>query len=328
MAVYPLGVVGPWQIVIIALVILLLFGGKKIPELMKGLGKGVKSFKEGINEVEDQINGADTPSKPGQGRAQGAGGLNVADGGKEREMSFWDHLEELRGTLFRSIIALCIFAVLGFIFKKQLFWLIFLPASPEFFIYRILGWSFSLDMINVEMAAQFFVHLQAAFGAALILAFPYLIWEIWRFIAPALYEKEKKAVGGAFLMATGFFYLGVVVGYILVLPACVQFFMNYSVSSQVTNAITIGSYMSMFTSTVLLVGLAFEFPTVIWALSRLGILDRKQLRGGRRYALVAVLVLAALVTPADPLSMLIVAAPLYLMYEISILMCPRSNGID
>ena len=243
-------------------------------------------------------------------------------------MSFWDHLEELRGTLFRSIIALCIFAVLGFIFKKQLFWLIFLPASPEFFIYRILGWSFSLDMINVEMAAQFFVHLQAAFGAALILAFPYLIWEIWRFIAPALYEKEKKAVGGAFLMATGFFYLGVVVGYILVLPACVQFFMNYSVSSQVTNAITIGSYMSMFTSTVLLVGLAFEFPTVIWALSRLGILDRKQLRGGRRYALVAVLVLAALVTPADPLSMLIVAAPLYLMYEISILMCPRSNGID
>lgn len=252
----------------------------------------------------------------------------MADGGKEREMSFWDHLEELRGTLFRSIIALCIFAVLGFIFKKQLFWLIFLPASPEFFIYRILGWSFTLDMINVEMAAQFFVHLQAAFGAALILAFPYLIWEIWRFIAPALYEKEKKAVGGAFLMATGFFYLGVVVGYILVLPACVQFFMNYSVSSQVTNAITIGSYMSMFTSTVLLVGLAFEFPTVIWALSRLGILDRKQLRGGRRYALVAVLVLAALVTPADPLSMLIVAAPLYLMYEISILMCPRSNGID
>lgn len=252
----------------------------------------------------------------------------MADGGKEREMSFWDHLEELRGTLFRSIIALCIFAVLGFIFKKPLFWLIFLPASPDFFIYRILGWSFSLEMINVEMAAQFFVHLQAAFGAALILAFPYLVWEIWRFIAPALYEKEKMAVGGAFLMATGFFYLGVVVGYVLVLPACVQFFMNYSVSSQVTNAITIGSYMSMFTSTVLLVGLAFEFPTVIWALSRLGVLDRKQLRGGRRYALVAVLVLAALVTPADPLSMLIVAAPLYLMYEISILMCPRSNGID
>ena len=245
-----------------------------------------------------------------------------------KEMSFWDHLEELRGTLFRSIVALCLLAVLGFIFKKQLFWLIFLPASPEFFLYRILGWSFSLDMINVEMAAQFFVHLQAAFGAALIIGFPYLVWELWRFVAPALYDNEKKAVGGAFLMATGFFYLGVAVGFILVLPACVQFFLNYSVSPLVSNAITISSYMSMFTSTVLLTGVAFEFPTVIWALSRLGVLQRSQLRSGRRYALVAVLVLAAVVTPADPLSMLIVAAPLYLMYELSILMCPAGHGID
>ena len=245
-----------------------------------------------------------------------------------KEMSFWDHLEELRGTLFRSIVALCILAVLGFIFKKQLFWLIFLPASPDFFLYRILGWSFSLDMINVEMAAQFFVHLQAAFGAALIIGFPYLVWELWRFVAPALYDNEKKAVGGAFLMATGFFYLGVAVGYMLVLPACVQFFLNYSVSPMVSNAITISSYMSMFTSTVLLTGVAFEFPTVIWALSRLGVLQRSQLRSGRRYALVAVLVLAAVVTPADPLSMLIVAAPLYLMYELSILMCPAGHGID
>ena len=104
--------------------------------------------------------------------------------------------------------------------------------------------------------------------------------------------------------------------------------MNYSVSPEVTNAITIGSYMSMFTSTVLLVGLAFEFPTVIWALSRLGLLDRGQLSSGRRYAIVAVLVLAAIVTPADPLSMVIVAAPLYLLYEISILMCPRKHDID
>lgn len=245
-----------------------------------------------------------------------------------KEMSFWDHLEELRGTLFRSIIALCLFAVLGFIFKKQLFWLIFLPASPDFFIYRLLGWTFSIEIINVEVAAQFFVHLQAAFGAALILSFPYLVWEIWKFVAPALYEKEKKAVRGAFFMATGFFYLGVAVGYLLVLPACVQFFMNYSVSPLVTNAITISSYMSVFTSTVLLVGVAFEFPTIIWALSRMGLLSRGQLQSGRRYALVAVLVLAAIVTPADPLSMLIVAAPLYLMYEISILMCPKRNDID
>lgn len=244
------------------------------------------------------------------------------------EMSFWDHLEELRGTIFRSLLALCLFAVLGFIFKKPLFYLILLPATPDFFVYRLLGWNFSLELINVEMAAQFFVHLQAAFGAALVLAFPYIVWELWRFIAPALYQKEKKAVGGAFWMASGFFFLGVAVGYFLVLPACIQFFLNYSVSPVVTNSITIGSYMSMFTSTVLLVGVAFEFPTIIWVLSALGLLTRDQLQKGRRYAVVAVLVVAAIVTPADPLSMIIVAAPLYILYEISILMCRKSHDID
>lgn len=243
-------------------------------------------------------------------------------------MSFWDHLEELRGTIFRSLLALCLFAVLGFIFKKPLFYLILLPATPDFFVYRLLGWNFSLELINVEMAAQFFVHLQAAFGAALVLAFPYIVWELWRFIAPALYQKEKKAVGGAFWMASGFFFLGVAVGYFLVLPACIQFFMNYSVSPVVTNSITIGSYMSMFTSTVLLVGVAFEFPTIIWVLSALGLLTRDQLQKGRRYAVVAVLVVAAIVTPADPLSMIIVAAPLYILYEISVLMCRKSHDID
>ncbi|MBO4565724.1 MAG: twin-arginine translocase subunit TatC [Bacteroidales bacterium] len=243
-------------------------------------------------------------------------------------MSFWDHLEELRGTLFRSIIAVCLLAVLGFIFKEPLFKLILWPASQDFVIYRLLGWGFSLDMINVEMSAQFFVHLRAAFGVAIVIAFPYIIWEIWRFIVPALYDGERKAIGGAFLMATGFFYLGVATGYFLVLPACVQFFLNYSVSPLVTNAITISSYMSMFTSTVLLVGAAFEFPTIIWALSHIGLLDRPMLRKGRRYAVVAVLVLAAIVTPADPLSMLVVAAPLYFLYEISILMCPKANDID
>lgn len=239
-------------------------------------------------------------------------------------MSFWDHLDELRGTIFRSLLAVCLLAVLGFVFKRALFAAVLAPASEDFFLYRLLGWRFDLELINVEMSAQFFVHLRAAFGAALILGCPYIVWELWRFVAPALYKRERRAVGTAFLMAAGLFYLGVAVGYVLVLPACVQFFLNYSVSDQITNAITIGSYMSMFISTVLLVGLSFEFPTVIWLLSRLGILTRAQLRKGRRYAIVAVLVLAALVTPADPLSMIIVATPLYLLYEISILLCSKS----
>ena len=239
-------------------------------------------------------------------------------------MTFWDHLEELRGTIFRSLLAVCLFSVLGFIFKRLLFDVVLLPASQDFFIYRLLGWTFDLELINVEVSAQFFVHLQAACGAGLILAFPFIIWELWKFIAPALYKKEKKAVRTAFLMASGLFYMGVAVGYFLVLPACVQFFLNYSVSDQISNTITIGSYMSMFTSTVLMIGVAFEFPTVIWMLSKMGVLTREQLRKGRRFALVIVLVIAAIVTPADPLSMMIVAAPLYLLYEIAILLCSKS----
>ena len=239
-------------------------------------------------------------------------------------MTFWDHLEELRGTVFRSIIAVCVFSVLGFIFKRPLFYVVLRPASPDFVIYRLLGWTFDLELINVEVSAQFFVHLQAACGAGLILAFPFIIWELWKFIAPALYKKERRAVRTAFLMASGLFYMGVAVGFFLVLPACVQFFLNYSVNDQISNTITIGSYMSMFTSTVLMIGIAFEFPTVIWMLSKMGILTREQLRKGRRFALVLVLVIAAIVTPADPLSMMIVAAPLYLLYEIAILLCSKS----
>lgn len=248
----------------------------------------------------------------------------MGESGKEQEMSFWDHLDELRGTIFRSLLAVCLLAVLGFVFKRALFAAVLAPASEDFFLYRLLGWHFDLELINVEMSAQFFVHLQAAFSAALILACPYIIWELWRFIAPALYKGERRAVGTAFLMATGLFYAGAAVGYVLVLPACVQFFLNYSVSELITNSITISSYMSMFTSTVLMVGVAFEFPTVIWLLSRLGVLTRDQLYKGRRYAVVAVAFIAAIVTPADPLSMVIVAAPLYLLYEIAILLCSKS----
>lgn len=241
-------------------------------------------------------------------------------------MSFWDHLEELRWTLLRSVAAVCILSVLGFIFKGPLFKVILRPAQSDFVIYRLLGWNMDMDLINVDISAQFFIHLRAAVAVGLILAFPYIIWEIWRFVAPALYPNEKKAVGSAFLMSSGFFYLGVLVGYFFVLPVCLQFFMNYSVSPEINNTITVGSYMSMFMSMSLLIGLVFEFPTVIAVLSRLGVVTRGLLRKGRKYAFVIVLVLSALITPSDPFSMLVLAAPLYLLYELSILLC--RDGID
>ena len=241
------------------------------------------------------------------------------------EMSFWDHLDELRGTLFRSFGAVCLCAVLGLVFKDFLFNGIILPPTrPEFIVYHLLGWDFSMQLINVELSAQFFAHLKASFAVGLVVAFPYVIWEVWRFVAPALYEREKGPVRTAFGLSTGLFYLGVAVGYLIVLPFCLRFFISYTVSDTVPNTITLGSYMSMFFSMVLLIGIAFEFPTVVMALGRLGVVSRSLLRKGRKYAVVLVLILAALITPADPFSMFVLAVPLYLLYELSILLCSKS----
>ncbi len=249
----------------------------------------------------------------------------MAGADAEKEMSFWDHLDVLRGSLFRAIGAVCLCSVLGLVFRELLFdGIVLAPTRPDFIVYRLLGWSFSMELINVEISAQFFVHLKASFAVGVIVAFPYVVWELWRFLAPALYDREKKAVRAAFAMSTGLFYLGVLVGYFIVLPVCLQFFMNYTVSDAVANTITIGSYMSMFFSMVLLIGVVFEFPTVMLVLNRLGILDRSSLRKGRRYAVIIVLVLAALITPSDPFSMFVLAIPLYFLYELSILLCSRS----
>lgn len=242
-------------------------------------------------------------------------------------MSFWDHLEELRGVLFRSVLALLGFTVLGLIFKNFLFdEIILAPTKSDFVIYSLLGWAFSIDLINVDLSAQFFTHLKASVAVGFVLAFPFMIWEVWKFVLPALYNNEKKALRVVFLMASVLFYVGVAVGYFLVLPVCLRFFMTYTVSADVLNSITLSSYMSMFSSMVLLIGLVFEFPSIVFALSRLGIVSRELLRKGRRYAFVIILIISAFITPADPVSMFVLAVPLYLLYELSIFLCKSSES--
>lgn len=238
-------------------------------------------------------------------------------------MSFWDHLDVLRGTIFRSGGAVLAVSMVFLCFKEWLFKVVLWPTKPDFFLYRLLGIDFKMDLINIDISAQFFVHLKMAVMAGLVLAFPYVIWEIWRFIAPALYEREVKAVRGAFLMSSGLFYLGVAVGYCIVLPVCLMFFMNYTVSDAVANTISLQSYISMFLSMVLLIGIVFEFPTVIAVLSQLGVVNRQMLRKGRKIATVVILVLAALITPSDPFSMCVLALPLFGLYELSILVCRK-----
>ena len=237
-------------------------------------------------------------------------------------MSFWEHLDVLRGALIRVLAVVLAMSCLGLAFKEPLFKVILAPARPDFFIYRLLGMDFGMTLINVDISAQFVTHLRASVVAGFILSFPYLVWEIWRFVLPALYAGEKKAVRRTFLLSSVLFYVGAAVGYFIVLPLCLQFFMGYSISPDITNTATLRSYMSMFSSLVLLMGIAFEFPSAILLLSMLGIVDRPLLRRGRKYAFVALLIVAAFITPTgDPLSMLLLAAPLYLLYELSITLC-------
>lgn len=242
---------------------------------------------------------------------------------KDGEMSFWDHLEALRGTLFRSVAAIGLCSIIFLAIPQRLFQVVLWPTQPDFILYSSLGLPFEMTLINVEVSAQFFVHLKVAILCGLVVAFPYVIYEIWRFIAPALYEHEKKAVRAGFGMSSGLFYLGVAVGYFVVLPVCLMFFMNYTVSDTIANTISLSSYMSLFTSMVFLIGLLFEFPTVILVLSSMGVVHRAQLRNYRKYAFVVVLILSAFITPSDPFSMFVLAIPLYGLYEFSIFICKK-----
>ncbi len=246
--------------------------------------------------------------------------------GDTSEMSFWDHLDVLRGVLLRSAAAIVVLTAIFLCFKDALFSAVLWPASEDFVLYRLLGVRFSMDLINIEVSAQFFAHLRMAALSGVVLAFPYIIFELWKFIAPALYEKEKKAVGTAFAMSSGLFYLGVAVGYFVVLPVCLMFFMNYTVSPDIVNTITLGSYISIFTSMAFLIGIVFEFPAVAMVLSKLGVIDRGVLRKYRRHAFIAILVLSALITPSDPFSMVVLAIPMYGLYEFSIILCKRESN--
>ena len=194
-------------------------------------------------------------------------------------MTFWDHLDVLRNGIIRIAVALIGVTVVLFFFKDFLFGdIVLAPADSTFWLYKLLGQDFSLSLVNIDVTAQFMIHMKVTFVCALILTFPYIIYELWRFIAPALYENERKAVSGAFAFASVLFYMGLSVGYLVIFPLMVHFFAGYQVTPDVPNTFSLSSYMSLFTGTVLIFGVVFEFPTLIAILSALGIVTREGLR--------------------------------------------------
>lgn len=239
-------------------------------------------------------------------------------------MSFWDHLDELRGGLLRSVVYIVVLFVVGFFFKELLFdGVVLRPTRPDFWLYRLLDVDLEIDLINIDIAAQFFTHIKITFLIALVAAFPLICYEIWRFVVPALYEAEKSVLRKAFALGGGLFYLGVAVGYFVVMPVLLMFFNDYSVSETVVNTFSLRSYISIFTAMVFLMGLLFEFPSVLAVLGHFGVVNRQMLRRGWRYAIMVILILSAVLTPTgDPFTMLVVALPLLLLYELSILIVP------
>ena len=186
----------------------------------------------------------------------------------------------------------------------------------------MLGVDFSLSLVNLEVSAQFMIHMKVTFLCALVLSVPYLIYEIWKFVLPALYENEKKSVRRALGFASVLFYIGLAVAYSVIFPFMLNFFASYQVSPDVPNNFSLSSYISMFISTMLAFGIVFEFPAVIAALSSLGIVSRSLLKQYRKHAFVVILILSAVITPSgDPFTMMVVCLPLYLLYELSILIC-------
>lgn len=259
----------------------------------------------------------------------------------DKDMTFWEHLEELRGVLIRSAIALIAVAVVVFFFKDILFdFIIFAPTKEDFVLYRffnnVLGMMnlepidpFNLKLVNIELASQFFIHISTTFYMAIVITAPYIFYQLWLFISPALYPKEKKAVKKGFVFASILFYLGVIVGYFVVFPLTIRFLGTYQVSADVPNTISLRSYISMFTSLILIMGIVFELPSLAAILSRLGILTKRVMKKYRRHAFVALLIVAAIITPSgDPFTMMAVGLPLYALYEVSIAVCKNSRKED
>ena len=255
----------------------------------------------------------------------------------EGEMSFLDHLEVMRWHLVRSIAAIVILALVAFVFKDIVFDKIILaPKEPPFPTNRWLcqlGEILNLQRIcinqdpftlqTVKMAEQFSMHIMVSLIAGIVIAFPYVFWEFWRFIIPALYDKEKQTASGAVFYTSLLFILGVAFGYFIIAPLSVNFLGNYKVSESVISAPTLRSYVGTITSVVLAAGVVFQLPILVYFLSKVGLVTPDFLKKYRRHSIILIVTLSAIITPPDIFSQVLVAMPLMVLYEIGIAISRR-----
>ena len=235
--------------------------------------------------------------------------------------TFWQHLDILRWVILRSLGVAVVFAVVAFCLKDWLFAVVLAPRTSEFITFRWLGVEpFSIHLMNTGLTEQFMTHMRVAMYAGLLCAAPYIIYELFRFVSPGLYQNERRA--GLWMVSSGYvmFMLGTLLNYFLIFPLTVRFLGTYQVSPEVDNMLTLQSYTDTLISMCLVMGVIFELPVVCAILGRLGMVNRRLMSHYRRHAVVAILIVAAIITPTtDVFTLLIVSLPIWLLYEISIL---------
>lgn len=244
--------------------------------------------------------------------------------------SFWEHLDVLRAAIIRIVAVAVVFGIAAFFFKEQLFDIVLAPKDDKFITYRLLNriaaWagstmdSFSVRLINTGLAQQFIIHMKTALCAGVLCASPYILYQLFRFVSPALYDNERKyatrMVGGGYAM----FSLGVLVSYFLIFPLTFRFLGTYQVSGEVDNLISLDSYISTLVMMCLAMGIVFEIPILSWLFAKLGFLSAEFMRKYRKHAIVIILAVSAIITPtSDVFTLSLVALPMWILYEVSIL---------
>ena len=239
----------------------------------------------------------------------------------EGTMTFWDHLDELRSVIIRAFVVTVVVAVVAFCLKDELFAVVLAPRTSDFITYRLMGVEpFSIHLMNTGLTEQVIIHMKTAFYAGVLVASPYIVYLLFRFISPALYDNERRYATA--LVSSGYlmFVLGTLLNYFLIFPLTVKFLGTYQVSEDVANMLTLQSYMDTLLMMSLVMGIVFELPVVSWLLSRMGLINAQMMKTWRKHAVVAILIISAIITPTtDAFTLFVVALPIWLLYEVSIL---------
>ena len=244
----------------------------------------------------------------------------LSEGPGEVTMTFWDHLDELRSVIIRILVMTAVAAAVAFCLKEELFAVVLAPRTSDFITYRLMGVEpFSIHLMNTGLTEQFMIHLKTACYAGLLVASPYIIYALFRFVSPALYDNERRyatlLVGSGYTM----FMLGTAVNYLLIFPLTVKFLGTYQVSPDVANMLTLQSYMDTLLMMSLVMGIVFELPVVSWLLGKMGLINARLMQTWRKHAIVAILIVSAIITPTtDAFTLFVVALPIWALYEVSI----------